>query len=631
MINGRKTIGMFISGISGSYQKALCESLHNTAKLYGCDTVFFNFVGMIGANYSGYGEGETNIFDVVPFDSFDGIIYDNNNVFLPNVRKVMHERLRRCKCPVISIGEPTEDFYEVRFDNVSPIAKMVDHFVEHHGFTRIGFMSGIKGHADAAERLRTFRRAMSSHGLSEDGVGVFHGDFWYNKASEAADFFFGKCEQLPQAIVCANDYMAIALIDELEARGISVPEDVCVSGYDDIEESSTHFPSISTSYKDQALLAQKIFEIFNTLFEGGTIERTHILPAQNVYRASCGCRPMTLDAALRKRNRSYYDNINMLYYIYDAESAMLEMSTLASVGQMEKTFERYSLNFGSYVKFFFFTYVDEDGKCSYEKEFSHPTDRVYPSVWIDRSGTSIRPENTIPTSQFLPEDTSDEPHCYYIMHVHLGNHCFGYSVVMMEGDAPFNEFYNIWTVNIAVSMESFLQRNNIRSLLADLEIESTHDRLTGLLNRKGFESMTAEGFGRIKNIPDAAVTVIMIDMDRLKYINDNFGHSEGDVALGALGGIISSSCGREDISGRTGGDEFYVVMFGRGREYAEETVRKIKEKISLFNRSSGKEYKIGASCGISSEKVRDIQDIETVLRHADEQMYIEKRAKHVQR
>ena len=122
MINGHKTIGIFLSGISGTFRRDLCCSLNRAARNHGFNVLYFNFLGTIGADHRDFGSMEYHILYIVPFDKLDGVIFDNNNVFIEKIRKKLHEKLKECKCPVISIAEPCKDFCHVRFDNANAIA-----------------------------------------------------------------------------------------------------------------------------------------------------------------------------------------------------------------------------------------------------------------------------------------------------------------------------------------------------------------------------------------------------------------------------------------------------------------------------------------------------------------------------
>ena len=635
VINGRKTVGYFLGGITGNLQRRLCKALYNAAKNSGYDMFFFNFIGKIGMEYEDYAEYEYKMLDIIPYDRLDAIVFDNSNLLLPDIRKRIRSKLDECKCPIASVGDPCDEFVQVHFDNISGIAEMVRHFVRHHGFDRIGFMSGPEDNVDANKRLEAFRGAMRECGLPENGVGVYHGDMWYHRGKEAVDFFFGECEQTPQAIVCANDYMAIAVCDALEERGINCPEDVCVSGFDNVLEARNHTPVITTVTRDEGRVAEAIFDMFERYYKGESLTDENgkpfhlVLPTDNLYTESCGCKKP--ENTENDKNAASHKVLTMLYYILDTEAAMLEMNRVSEIDGMTGTFAKYSKNIGAYSKYFLLAYTDEKGRYSYETEMEKPTHLVYPAVWIDNTGTSVRPEGCITTDQFIPVDTSDEPYCYYISHIHFGDHAFGYSAIMMDSDEPFNEFYSVWTVNISISLETLLQRNKVRRLVQDLESESTHDRLTGMLNRRGFEKESDRVYRELSNDPESVMTVVMIDMDKLKHINDRYGHKEGDFAISMLGNAILSSCGKGDISGRTGGDEFYIIMPGKDVKYAEKAVRHVRRKLEEAVRSSGKEYKIDISCGIYFANIAKQDGLEGFLRESDERMYAEKRGKHVER
>lgn len=627
MINSHKTIGVFISGIDWEYKKELCRSLNMAARGFGFNLLIFSFIGRIGEKYDDYGRYEDRLLDIIPFERLDGIIFENSNIFSDDIRKKIHRRIAKCSCPVVAISQPCEDFYEVLFDNKVGITEMVEHFTKHHGFTKIGYMSGIEGHPDSVERLSAFKAAMKKNGLPEEGEGIFHGDFWYGRGGEAAEFFIEK--GVPQAIICANDHMAISLCSELEKRGVRVPEDVCISGCDGLEEGKIFYPRISTIERKVSDTAYAALSVIDDLLKGRKRDRTVILPTRNCYGYSCGCAKEKLRDECIRINSILSGARTFRYHIYDTEAAMLEMNRVSDIDQIADTFARYCCNFGGFEKFFLFAYCDEKGTVSYETAFDSPMVQTIPAIWMDMYGTSKRPEGIFSVSDLLPEETGGETSCYYISHLHFGNHCFGYSAIKMVSDEPFNEFYNIWLLNIAVSLESLLHKNNIRQLMRELESESIHDKLTGMLNRRGFEKNAQTAFEKARKTPCEAAAIV-IDMDRLKHINDVYGHAEGDLAIKTLGRIISSCCTENETAGRTGGDEFYIFAPDYSPEKAERFRKRLNEGLREFNRTGNKPYTLGASCGIYLAPISEHASLEELLKLGDEQMYAVKRERRME-
>ena len=92
----------------------------------------------------------------------------------------------------------------------------------------------------------------------------------------------------------------------------------------------------------------------------------------------------------------------------------------------------------------------------------------------------------------------------------------------------------------------------------ELELQhlSTHDTLTGLYNRNFFEAELA----RIQNSRQFPISIVILDMDNLKTVNDQFGHSAGDELIRTVAGFLQQTCRAEDIVARIGGDEFAILL-----------------------------------------------------------------------
>jgi diguanylate cyclase (GGDEF)-like protein len=193
---------------------------------------------------------------------------------------------------------------------------------------------------------------------------------------------------------------------------------------------------------------------------------------------------------------------------------------------------------------------------------------------------------------------------------------------MMDSDEPFNDFYNLWTVNIAISLETLLQRNIVRSLVADLEVQSTHDRLTGMLNRRGFEERSDRVFRQLLSDRENVLTAVMIDMDRLKYINDTFGHKEGDFGIKTICNVLRETSLENEICVRSGGDEFFLIGIGKYKK-DDESQRALNFVETLKKRSEElqRSYNISASIGCVVYDDYNEVALDNALSEADERMY----------
>ena len=189
--------------------------------------------------------------------------------------------------PTVCIGVPLPGRTCVVPDG-GGVELVVEHLVEVHGLKRIYFQGGPRLNQDSIRRKRDFVRAMEAHGLRPEPDEMPDGDFSPGTAYDAmAALFDGK--GVPEAVVCANDAMAIGVRKLCRERGVRVPEDMLLTGYDDIEEASTMSPPLTTVDAATYQVAFRSVEVLHDLFKGNAV-RDETVPTGIVVRRSCGCR-----------------------------------------------------------------------------------------------------------------------------------------------------------------------------------------------------------------------------------------------------------------------------------------------------------------------------------------------------
>lgn len=165
-----------------------------------------------------------------------------------------------------------------------------------------------------------------------------------------------------------------------------------------------------------------------------------------------------------------------------------------------------------------------------------------------------------------------------------------------------------------------------KSVEAKLQHEATHDALTGLPNRAFFMNHLSEALYRRREDQDYKVSVLFIDLDRFKYVNDSLGHLVGDDLLKEIAARLIDCMRPSDIVARLGGDEFTILMQGRYDTYEVTRIaERIQKKFAVAFNLRGHEVYSSASIGIlhASEKHQVSEDI---MRDADTAMYQAKRA-----
>jgi LacI family transcriptional regulator len=200
------------------------------------------------------------------------------------------------RIPVVVIAGPRSetglDVFAV--DNMSGMTALVSHLIGEHRYRRLCFVAGPKDAPDARERQIAFEEAVLAGGDSAIEQ-IVHGDFSEGSGTAAAGVLLGRAS-LPEAVVCANDQMAIGVLREFQRAGVRVPRDVALTGFDDIYPSRLVDPPLTTISQPVRELGRRAAQrLLARIGEPALSASAQLLPASAVIRASCGCRPSYAD------------------------------------------------------------------------------------------------------------------------------------------------------------------------------------------------------------------------------------------------------------------------------------------------------------------------------------------------
>jgi LacI family transcriptional regulator len=175
-------------------------------------------------------------------------------------------------------------------DNMTGMTALVGHLLRQHRYRRLCFVAGPKDAPDARERQNAFEEAVSAGGEAVIDQ-IIHGDFSEGSGGAAARVLLGRMS-LPEAIVCANDQMAIGVLRELQRAGTQVPRDVALTGFDDIYPSRLVDPALTTvSQPVREIGSRAAQRLLDRIGQRELLASAQLLPTSAVIRASCGCLP----------------------------------------------------------------------------------------------------------------------------------------------------------------------------------------------------------------------------------------------------------------------------------------------------------------------------------------------------
>ena len=167
----------------------------------------------------------------------------------------------------------------------------------------------------------------------------------------------------------------------------------------------------------------------------------------------------------------------------------------------------------------------------------------------------------------------------------------------------------IWSI-----LHSFERNKMINRLYED----SIEDALTGLYNRRGFLSLAKDAIELMDNLN---YHIIFIDLDKMKSINDEYGHNMGDSALQEASKILKSSFREGDIISRYGGDEFIVFVSDVEDKVINKIKKRIKDNLEIINKSKKLRYTLALTVGHSKYNPSKKESLKEVIERADKDMY----------
>lgn len=176
--------------------------------------------------------------------------------------------------------------------------------------------------------------------------------------------------------------------------------------------------------------------------------------------------------------------------------------------------------------------------------------------------------------------------------------------------------------SLARALRYAMERHRVQS---GLRTQALFDDLTGVYNHRGF-CFLAEQHLKLIARSGGRILLACIDLDELKYINDHFGHQEGNRALSETAEILKSCFRQSDVIGRLGGDEFAVLVTNAEDSGVDVIRTRLQAKLQAVNSRSERNYDLSLSVGIISADA-SLGNLAELLARADALMYEEKRKK----
>jgi len=729
--SGRLHVAVLIANIGDMCQNTIIDGINDCAHRHDIDISIY--IGSYETLDNDFVSHYETCYEIISSsESLDGLIIftgfiapeKNFEKFITKIVKTFEN------IPTVSVTCDLPGIPAVLSDNVSGIFDVVNHLIEVHGKKNIVYIGGPKGHLEAEERLEGYKKVLATNNIVLDERYILPGNFTQKCGIDAVTKLIDKLQLPFDAIVACDDITAFGAIKELKSRGVSVPKDVAVTGFDDDRVATTFTPSLATVRQNFHGIGEASLETLIKVINGDTVEQLQHIACNFTARQSCGCLSEEFLVNKSDHDKSWEDSENlrtfilkefMLQFHGDFPNKQIEQWVDTLVNSIKakafcenhffKAFDGilidYSLVSNDFLKWFEALNALTAGVDSYVKEVDcvnrvlssliHATRLVQDAcnkivkvkefeLVDDRQKLSRISSTLVMThdleslsyelSKALPLLSLDAA----IIGLYKNNirdvegnvernveTFFGFSngkVIKPKYRGKSPDFYSIHSltkktecgrrtqcilplfykdeemgilslpydnkiptvVYEAVRMSISSAIKGIQMLMRIQELSMT-DELTGLLNRRGLFQFVSSRLRYLQRNSDRTSLIMFFDIDGLKLINDNLGHSEGDLAIATFARILKKTLRGEDIVGRVGGDEFVAFTTVKSAKDGVRLEKRIRSKFVELNAKKKYKFELNSSIGIVKLEELTMECFEATMLKADSVLYEEKRLK----
>lgn len=632
-----------VSGDSDStYTGPLLTMLCRKFNEFGYHILWFHTNSIEASQGTPHEIGENNIYNLINYDDIDAMLMLTLTIKSESIKKNIAKKALLHYIPLISLDEYIEGAYNLTFDYNESLREIIEHVIEVHGRKKLAFMRGDRDNGVSDQREEIFRETLKKYGLPVDESLVGTGFFWH----EAAESVFAKwCKEgnIPDAVICANDSMAIGVCRKAAEVGISVPEDMIVTGVDGIPEAMNYVPSITTARTNMSDAADRITNALRKILNCEISPVGYeVIKAERYYSQSCGCKEPAALKELNENMHTLYDDVNRFkYYAKSIITTADEVKVDSDFGMTVKKMDVFLKKIWTKHSWLcicddFYSEIKDSDDPNRDYSFYRTkgySDRIGYGIEYDYNSqkTSLMP--AFATSELIPKLNSVLRNCPNIMFqpIHFQDKAIGYIAVEFT-QCPGN--YNVINTYdcgvIGLVLENARVQATLHSFLDKLEDMYIRDPLTTLLNRRGFFKFAQKAFDDCC-AKGREFIMISIDLDKLKTINDTYGHDDGDFAIRSMAKAIYEAADGRLFTARFGGDEYVAAGISPYDNYDKEYLAKLDECLDRINANSGKPYDVRGSIGVFKAVPTESRGMDVFIKEADHLMYADKKRKKAER
>ena len=574
-------------------------------------------------------KGELNIFSLPVLKNFDGAIIFGNSIDFDEVFDSINASCKEAGIPTVSCGRRPDYGYFISPENKKGMEELCKHLCNEHGFKDVFYIAGSRNNPDSNLRLDAIKSVFKEY----DPDNIYYTNWDLTAAASCINEFVDSGKKLPDVFMCANDGLAIFAANELMTRGYRIPEDVCVTGFDDTYSSSVFNPTLTSVSQNLYELGRESLKLVLNHKENDPYADV-LIPCTIKKRESTGCKKSNDEANAARADighRIFIDRLisnnfdTKLNYldaqllsgkefldIYNSLSGFYSMNSGFEKGNMHILLdpdyensvydEGVILRENGYPDYMFDIFSMNDGKISFNPYFE--TEKLVPNIENDTEGN----------------------HIYILSPLHDGDITMGYYVfrdIIDEIDRNNNLVrYEQRLNSIFIKYRKNLLANFLNNKLM---IINETDPMTGVKNRNAYDVYITGINKAIVNKNSNDFSIVIFDINDLKKVNDEYGHEYGDAYIINSCKLLCNVFKHSPVF-RIGGDEFVTFLKGDDYSIRNTLLNELQERLNGIENSTAEKWdRVSVAYGMGDFDPKIDLSVSDVFKRADVLMYENKK------
>ena len=284
----RKTIGVFASQVGRAWGMEFLAGINAAAQEHDVNLVHFIGGKLTPTLTDDQNKLSFGLYDLAKPGQLDGLLLTGDVAY-----GVSPEQLKTFSdffgsLPIVTQSVEMDGASMFIANNTEGMRAAVRHLIEDHGYKRIAFICGIRGQIDAEQRFQAYQDELKAHQLRFDESLVVDGDYTTESGRAAVRILLEERRLRVQAIVAANDSMAFGALEALQQRGVRVPDDVAVTGFDDLREAQATGVPLTTVRQSFFTAGRQALEALLKRINCDTTPQLTVTPTQMLIPSFCG-------------------------------------------------------------------------------------------------------------------------------------------------------------------------------------------------------------------------------------------------------------------------------------------------------------------------------------------------------